>query len=72
MRTFGDDPAVAQAVEPRGCVRHPVNGFLERQERPVADRFLQEAGRVPEGGDHVEVGTGVGRADQRPRIAQDT
>ena len=62
-----DHAAIAQPVQPgRGSGEH-VDGPLERQQPVLADGLVEEARRVAEGSDHVEVGPGVGRPDHRPR-----
>ena len=71
LRALAQHPTVAQAVEPRRGAGQQVDGPFERQELVLADSLLQEAGGVAEGGDHVEVGPGIGRPDHGPRVVPD-
>ena len=64
-----DPAALAQAVELRGRVGDEVDRLLERQHLALAHRLAQHLGGVVERRQQVEVGAGVGRADQRARVA---
>ena len=69
---LADDAAVAEAR--RAGPERPVSMWIASsigRRLLLADRLLEQAGRVAEGGDHVEVGAGVGRADQAAGIAPD-
>ena len=62
-------PRSSQAVELRGRVGDEVDRLFERQHLALAHRLAQHLGGVVERREQVEVRAGVGRADQRARVA---
>ena len=61
--------AVDEAVELGRHVGDQVDGLLERQQALLPDGLAEQHGGVVEGGQHVEVGAGVGGADDGPAVA---
>ena len=64
-----DAAALAQAVEASGDVGDPVDGLLQRDHAELADAVGQQRGAVDRAAHHVEVGAGVGSADDGARVA---
>src|SRR5437762_2618303 len=71
VRASAHHAAIAQAVQACRRAGQKMDRFLEREQTTLAHRLLQEARRVAERRDHVEVRARVGRADHSARIAPD-
>ena len=71
MGSLVEPPPVDQAVQVGLDGGHEVHRLLKLQQAVVADRLGQHPGRIVEGGQQVQVGTGVRRTDYRPPVPPD-